>query len=89
MVHWRTLGHDDAVRYPTVKMTPDLIEQTDLFLFSSEPYAFTEADLDAFAVDHGCPREKLHLVDGEYCSWYGSRVIAGLRYLHDLATQLA
>jgi ABC-type Fe3+-hydroxamate transport system substrate-binding protein len=89
LVNWRTLCHEDAVRYPVVTMTPAVIKQTDLFFFSSEPYAFTEADLDAFADEYGCPRDKLRLIDGEYCSWYGSRAITGLRYLLDYATALA
>ncbi|MEQ8700523.1 MAG: helical backbone metal receptor, partial [Bauldia litoralis] len=73
LVNWRTLCHDQDRRYPAIEITPDLIKQTDLFLFSSEPYSFSTADIDAFARDHDCPREKLRLVDGEYCSWYGSR----------------
>lgn len=85
LVNWRTLCHDDRVRYPAIDITADLLKQTDLFLFSSEPYSFSASDLDAFARDHDCPREKLRLVDGEYCSWYGSRAITGLRYLRDLA----
>lgn len=86
---WRTLLHDPETRYPEVEITPALVREADLFLFSSEPYAFTEADLDAFAAAHGCPREKLLLVDGEYCSWYGSRAVAGLHYLQGLATEIA
>lgn len=85
LVGWRTLCHDPAVRYPEVAITPELVERADLFLFSSEPYAFGEADLAAFASETVCPPEKLRLVDGEYCSWYGSRAIAGLDYIADLA----
>ncbi len=55
---------------------------------SSEPYAFTREDIDAFLQEHGCPPEKALAVDGEYCSWYGSRAIAGLRYPKDLAANV-
>lgn len=88
-VNWHTRRHDPAVRYPEVDITPELVAGTDLFLFSSEPFEFTQAHLDAFASEHNCPPEKLLLVDGEYCSWYGSRAVAGLHYLQDLASELA
>lgn len=89
LANWETALHDPATRYPEVEITPGLVAETDLFLFSSEPYDFTQDHLDAFARDHACPAEKLHLIDGEYCSWYGSRAAAGLHYLRELAGRLA
>lgn len=85
-INWQTTHHDAATRYPTVEMTPDIVAATDLFLFSSEPYAFGQSDIDAFVDRYDCPPEKTLLIDGEYCSWYGSRAVAGLQYLHRLAT---
>lgn len=85
-INWQTTHHDPSTRYPTVDITPDVIAATDLFLFSSEPYAFGQADIDAFIARYGCPPAKCMLIDGEYCSWYGSRAVAGLHYLHGLAT---
>ncbi|MCY3829585.1 MAG: helical backbone metal receptor [Rhodospirillaceae bacterium] len=85
LVGWRTTHHDPGVRYPTVDLTPETVAATDLFLFPTEPWDFTRADIDAFLRDYDCPPEKALPVDGEYCSWYGSRAIAGLRYLKDLA----
>ena len=87
-VGWRTTRHDPDVRYPTVDLTPETVAATDLFLFPTEPYEFTRQDIDAFLRDHDCPPEKALPVDGEYCSWYGSRAIAGLRYLKDLAEKV-
>lgn len=85
LVNWHVLGHRDGVDYPELDLTPDLLAAADLVLFSTEPYAFKEADLDAFAHDFAVPREKLRLVDGEYASWYGPRAIAGLDYLGEFA----
>ena len=51
-------------------------------LLSTEPYRFTEAHVDALERQIGKP---VQLVDGEMLSWYGSRAIAGLRYLRQLA----
>ena len=86
---WRTLLHDPGTRYPEVDVTPELIAETDLFLFSSEPFEFTQTHVDAFAAAYDCPRDKLLFIDGEYCSWYGSRAVAGLRYLKTLAEEIA
>lgn len=85
LVNWDVLGHRDGVDYPELAPAPELVAEADLLLFSTEPYPFTEADLDEFAREHGCPREKLRLVDGEYASWYGPRAVAGLDYLGEFA----
>lgn len=84
LIHWETTGSADA-RYPDVTMSADLLAGVDLVLFSSEPYAFTDEDIDAFATTYECPREKLLRIDGEMTSWYGSRAIQGMRYLGELA----
>jgi hypothetical protein len=81
LVNWRVLGHRDGVDYPELVLTPELLDEAELILFSTEPYPFKQADLDDFARDWRCPREKLRLIDGEYASWYGPRAIAGLDYL--------
>jgi hypothetical protein len=54
-------------------------------LLSTEPYRFTEAHADALEKQLGIP---VFLVDGEMMSWYGSRALAGLRYLHTLRAML-
>lgn len=88
LLNWQVLGHRDGVDYPELALTPELLAAADLVLFSTEPYAFKDADLDAFARDFDCPREKLRLIDGEYTSWYGPRAIAGLDYLGEFAQSL-
>ena len=81
LANWTVLGHRDGVDYPELALTPELLAQAELILFGTEPYAFTETDLDEFAREHDCPRGKLRLIDGEYTSWYGPRAIAGMDYL--------
>lgn len=85
LANWEVLGHRDGVDYPELAPTPALLAAADLALFATEPYPFAEADLDAFAAEHDCPRAKLRLIDGEYASWYGPRAIAGLDYLAEFA----
>jgi hypothetical protein len=88
LVNWEVLGHRDRVDYPELTPTPALLAEAELLLFSTEPFPFNEADLDAFAAAHGCPRAKLRLIDGEYTSWYGPRAIDGLDYLAEFAQSL-
>jgi ABC-type Fe3+-hydroxamate transport system substrate-binding protein len=89
LVNWEVLGHRDDTDYPELAPTPALLAAADRLLFSTEPYPFKEADLDAFAREHACPRRKLLVIDGEYLSWYGPRAIAGLDYLADFAVACA
>lgn len=71
-------------RYPAIDL-PRAVRGVDLVLLSSEPYAFTDADVAALA-NLG---PSVRLVDGEMVSWYGSRAIAGLEYLGRLASGAA
>jgi len=88
LVNWQVLGHREGVDYPELALTPALLGEAEVILFSTEPYPFKEADLDEFAREQECPREKLRLIDGEYASWYGPRAIAGLDYLGELAQSI-
>lgn len=89
LVGWQTLPAESEARYPILAMDRSLLDAADLILFSSEPYRFQPADLQAFARDYACPLEKLRLIDGEMTSWYGSRAIQGLRYLGQFAREVA
>jgi len=89
VVGWRTVAHDRSIRYPAVEMTGDLLGETDLVLFSSEPFRFTEDHLAEFKSVHPNHAGKGLLVDGELLSWYGVRAIKGLAYLRNLADENA
>jgi ABC-type hemin transport system substrate-binding protein len=86
---WDAAVHDPAVRYPQIAMDAATLAGVDLVLASSEPYPFTEADAAALAAELGPAGPRAAWIDGEMVSWYGSRAIAGLDYLHDLAARLA
>jgi hypothetical protein len=66
---------------PEAQGSPALVEERDAVLLSTEPYRFTEAHADAPERQPGKP---VFLVDGEMMSWYGSRALAGLRYLREV-----
>jgi ABC-type Fe3+-hydroxamate transport system substrate-binding protein len=69
-------------RYPQFDWADASLGQIDGVLLSTEPYRFTERHVEALERQIGKP---VFLVDGEMMSWYGSRAIAGCRYLRQLA----
>ena len=81
---WRVPGLG-AARYPRFEWSEALVDGLDAVLLSTEPYRFTEAHADALEKQVGIP---VLLVDGEMMSWYGSRALAGLRYLREVKTML-
>ena len=87
LVNWHIAPGPD--RYPEVTLDDATLSEVDLVLFSSEPYAFTDADIAAFQTAHPAHAHKAHLIDGEMTSWYGSRAIPGLYYLGDFARRIA
>lgn len=86
LVNWELAFSSENMRYPVLNLDAELLEKTDLFLFSSEPYHFKASDLLEFENDFSkVPRACLQLVDGEMLSWYGSRAIQGMQYLQEVA----
>ncbi len=71
-------------RYPTFDWNAELVAGIDAVLLSTEPYRFTQVHADALEKQIGKP---VLLVDGEMMSWYGSRAVAGMIYLRELAQQ--
>jgi ABC-type Fe3+-hydroxamate transport system substrate-binding protein len=67
-----------ASRYPEVIM--DDLKAADRVLLSSEPYPFKQLHLDDLK-SKGC--KAVELVDGEWFSWYGSRMMYSFRSLAD------
>lgn len=89
VVNWQTVGGEVSIRYPEIALTQDLLQGgVDIILFSSEPYPFSQAHIDAFRSEYPGSRQLLSLIDGEMLSWYGSRAIKGLRYLRSFVPVL-
>lgn len=63
-------------RYPEVQL--DELKDLDLVLLSSEPFPFGEKHKVFFK--NTIAEEKIKLVDGEYFSWYGSRLRGAFHY---------
>ena len=87
-IGWQTLpdvtgGYAGAARYPSLTGDEPWLGTVERVLLSSEPFAFDDRHADA--VRSLCPAAQVQRVDGELLSWYGSRAVAGLRYLRTLA----
>jgi ABC-type Fe3+-hydroxamate transport system substrate-binding protein len=85
LANWTTVCHDPETRYPQVRADARLLADTDMVLFSSEPFPFKQAHVDEFRMLTGDTDTACDFIDGEMTSWYGSRAVPGLRYLHERA----
>lgn len=69
-------------RYPMISL--EQLQEFDVpyILLSSEPYPFKE--VDQYALQALIPHSRIILVDGEYFSWYGSRMLDAFDYFRTL-----
>ncbi|MGK0386632.1 MAG: iron complex transport system substrate-binding protein [Patiriisocius sp.] len=71
---------DPASRYPEISI--NALKEVDLVLLSSEPFPFKEKHVQEL---EEATQKEVQLVDGEYFSWYGSRLqyaFTYFRFLH-------
>ncbi|MDY0072541.1 MAG: helical backbone metal receptor [Thauera sp.] len=78
-VGWQTWPAQAGQRYPEFDWSDT--GEVERVLLSTEPYHFKPAHLPEVEQLGGRPAS---MIDGEMVSWYGSRAIAGLRYLLEL-----
>jgi ABC-type Fe3+-hydroxamate transport system substrate-binding protein len=100
---WMSVGHDtyihnvmdkyglinifnDRTRYPTTNLQELSELSPELILLSSEPYPFKEKHVEE--IKERCPDSKIELVNGEWFSWYGSRMTSSFRALNEWKTSL-
>lgn len=74
-------------RYPIIQnLQTTYFEKCNLVLLSSEPYPFTEKHIKE--IQDLLPNAKILLVDGEYFSWYGSRIMETPAYFQQLLKKI-
>jgi ABC-type Fe3+-hydroxamate transport system substrate-binding protein len=76
----------DKTRYPQINIEDLPIAHCQLLLLSSEPYPFKQNHIDELS--HQLPGTKIILADGEFFSWYGSRLLQSPAYFKQLITQI-
>jgi len=89
LIGWRAGAGAAGVRYPEIALDDEFLNDVDLVLFSSEPFAFTDAHVAEFGAAFPSHAAKARLVDGKLLGWYGSRAVEGLKYLEQLAASEA
>lgn len=91
-VGWHQVEVPGDERYPSIEPSALKSIPVDRILLSSEPYPFKDkhrreiADLLGWRTSIDA---KVHLIDGEMLSWYGSRAIDGLSYLARFVARVA
>lgn len=77
------LGNQE--RYPELDM--ENLPELDYVFLSTEPYPFKEKHFAE--IQQYFPEAKIMLVDGEYFTWYGSRLINAPKYLSGLMKEMS
>jgi ABC-type Fe3+-hydroxamate transport system substrate-binding protein len=70
---------DEQSRYPEVQIKD--FDEAEMILLSTEPFPFKESDVEIIKKEFN---KDIKLVDGEYFSWYGSRLIKSFQYFKEL-----
>lgn len=76
-----------TTRYPEISIAELAAARVNLVLLASEPYPFKEQH--AQELRQALPGCKVVLVDGEFFSWYGSRLLAAAQYFNILVQELS
>lgn len=71
-------------RYPKIDLKE--LQDLDYIFLSSEPYPFKQKDIEELKEKTNC--KNIIIVDGEYFSWYGSRLIKAFDYFKKLRINL-
>jgi len=74
----RNLFENNEGRYPEVSEDDLKRLNPEVIMLSSEPFPFSTKHIEEFK--RICPNAKIVLVDGEYFSWYGSRLLDAPAY---------
>lgn len=75
---------DNQTRYPEIDL--DNLPDVDYVFLSIEPYPFKERHIPE--VRKYFPNAQILVVDGEFFTWYGSRLIDAPKYFNDLKERL-
>lgn len=81
--HFENIFENTEGRYPEVQL--EQLTGLDYVFLSSEPFPFAEKHIKEV---ESYTQAKVILVDGEYYSWYGSRLLGAFDYFSSLIKQL-
>lgn len=88
MEHWNLQNvFSDQNRYPKITLDQIHAKRPELVLLSSEPYPFKEKHIPEIAAV--CKKANIMLINGEWFSWYGSRMLQSFRKLNAFRKAIA
>jgi ABC-type Fe3+-hydroxamate transport system substrate-binding protein len=76
----------DYTRYPELTIEQIKSKQPDCLFLSSEPFPFKQQHIEELKISF--PECHILLVDGEYFSWYGNRMVNAAKYFQSLINEL-
>ena len=81
LTHWNLENvYGNQTRYPKTTLNELGKRAPNLILLSSEPYPFKEKHREE--VEEACPDSRVLMVDGEWFSWYGSRMLTAFKRIN-------
>ncbi len=87
MKEWNLINvFSNQQRYPEISISDIKKQQTDIVLLSSEPYPFSQKHISEITKE--LPGIDVILINGEWFSWYGSRMIPAFRSLNEWRNSL-
>ena len=72
---------DHSDRFPEIDMNGRIHDAPDVLFLSSEPFPFKSKHRVELSEMTGIDPHSIRFINGEYASWHGYRMIAGLEYL--------
>ncbi len=78
---------EEDSRYPEIELECLEQKKVELVLLSTEPFPFRDSDKDL--LKKKVRKASVQIVDGEYFSWYGSRLLAAFAYFRKLQAVLS
>ncbi|MHA6279771.1 ABC transporter substrate-binding protein [Salinimicrobium sp. CAU 1759] len=78
---------EEDSRYPEIELEQLERKKVELVLLSTEPFPFKSKDKDSLKKEVRI--SSVHIVDGEFFSWYGSRLATAFAYFRELQAVLS
>ncbi len=84
---WQNVFEEPHGRYPETSLEEIKKLNPEIILLSSEPFPFQDKHIQEIKnIYSGC---RVELVDGEFFSWYGSRLLPAFKYFQQLQIKLS
>lgn len=87
MNRFKNVFLEEDSRYPEIDLQQLKEKNVELVLLSTEPFPFKEKDKEELKKE--VSKARINIVDGEYFSWYGSRLAAAFTYFRKVHALLS